>query len=222
MSGHAQLNLSIDWVYANNPESTITREYAAALHDAVRRYRPKVVIDIGLANGASAVAIGTALRDNGGGRLISIDPNQRGQWNCRGLEAMERSGLSRFHELIEEPSHIALPALLRRQTQAEFAYIDGWHSFDYVLVDFFYIDKLLINGGVVGFNDAGWPSVRKVLKFVKRHRKYSEVDVGLKRDYRGRNLVYTMARRFFDLQAQDRYFQKQSEFEPPWDFFVDF
>ena len=82
--------------------------------------------------------------------------------------------------------YLALPELLRRGATAEFVYIDGWHSFDYALVDFFYADKLLADGGIVGFNDASFRSVHKVLRFVTRYRRYREIDVGLKPDYRGR------------------------------------
>jgi predicted O-methyltransferase YrrM len=213
---------ALDWVYANHPDSTIHREYAEALHAAVRRFRPQTVVEVGLANGASAVAIAAALRTNGGGRLISIDPNQREQFHSRGLEALERSGLAQFHELIEEPSYLALPALLRRGIKAEFAYVDGWHSFDYVLVDFFYVDKLLAPGGVVGFNDAGLRSVDKVLRFALRYRKYAEIGVGLKPVFRGRNPLFTLRRRLLRIQAQDRYFQKQCDWEPRWDFFAPF
>jgi predicted O-methyltransferase YrrM len=213
---------SLNWVYANCSEETIQREHAEALHGAVRRYRPNTVIEVGLANGASAVAMASALESNGGGRLISIDPNQRKGYDSRGLAALERGGLARYHELIEEPSYLALPSLLRRGVKAEFAYIDGWHSFDYALVDFFYADKLLAPGGIVGFNDAGSRAVDKVLKFVGRYRKYIEIDVGLRRDYRGRNPLFTLRRRLLGLQAQDRYFQKLCDWEPRWDFYVSF
>jgi hypothetical protein len=140
--------LLLDAVYRQCSEETIPKEYAIALHESVKRYRPRTVVEIGLANGASAVAIASALACNGGGRLISIDPNQRQGYEGRGLAALAQSGLAGFHELMEEPSYLALPELLRRGVKAEFAYIDGWHSFDYVVVDFFYVDKLLVPGGV--------------------------------------------------------------------------
>ena len=216
------LRASLDWVYANDTESAIAREYAQALYEAVRRYNPKTVIEVGLANGASAVAIASALASNGAGRLISIDPNQREQYDSRGLEAMARSGLAQYHELIEEPSYLALPGLLRRGVKADFAYIDGWHSFDYVLVDFFYVDKLLLPDGIVAFNDTGFRSVDKVLRFARQYRKYTEIDVGLKRAYPGRNPVFALRRRLMGLQAQDRYFQKQCDWEPRWDFYAPF
>src|SRR5204862_471178 len=49
----------------------------------------------------------------------------------------------------------------------------------YALLDFWYLDKLLVAGGVVGFDDCNFPSVRKVIEFVLLYRKYQELDVGL-------------------------------------------
>lgn len=216
------LHNALDWVYANCSDETVQREYAEALHEAVRRYRPQTVIEVGLANGASAVAMASALRSNGGGRLISIDPNQREGYDCRGLKALERAGLAQYHELIEEPSYLALPNLLRRAVKADVVYIDGWHSFDYAVVDFFYADKLLVEGGIVGFNDSGFRSVNKVQRFVMRYRKYREINVGLKPVYPGRNPILRLRRRVLGLQAQDRYFQKLCDFEPRWNFYVPF
>ena len=45
--------------------------------------------------------------------------------------------------MIEEPDYLALPELVRQQLAPEAAYVDGKHSFEYVLLDFFYLDKLL-------------------------------------------------------------------------------
>jgi hypothetical protein len=46
--------------------------------------------------------------------------------------------------------------------------------------------------------------------------------VGLKPVFRGRNALFTLRRRLLRIQAQDRYFQKQCDWEPRWDFFAPF
>ena len=48
----------------------------------------------------------------------------------------------------------------------ESAAVDGWHTFDYALLDFWYADKMLDVNGVVGFNDCGWRAVSKAIGFV--------------------------------------------------------
>jgi hypothetical protein len=65
------------------------------------------------------------------------------------------------------------------------AYIDGDHTFDYTLLDFWYVYKMLEIGGVVGFNDCDYPAVDEVLRFLLLHRKFKQLDVGLPIIYEG-------------------------------------
>ena len=169
-----------------------------------------------MANGVSSRAILSAIGD---GKLISIDPNQSTQWNSSGVEAIAE--FAAHHQLIEKPDYLALPELLSSGTSVDLAYVDGWHTFDYVLLDFFYIDKMLKVGGVIGFNDCGMAAIDKVLRFVTQHRKYMEVPV-LPRTYEGRNPAVSLARRIENRQSQDRYFRKIENWEPGWDFWKQF
>jgi len=203
--------------------SAISIEYARALYGAVLAHRPRRVIEIGMAFGISTLAILTALREIGAdGRLISIDPRQTSGFSGIGLANVRRSGLADRHEIVEAFDYLALPRILQRGETLQFAYVDGWHTFDYTLLDFFYLDKLLEPGGVIGFNDAGWRSVHKVLGFVRTHRKYREIDVGLRRDFRGINPLTILSRRLEGRSHEDRYVQKIEAWEPRWDFFAPF
>jgi hypothetical protein len=197
--------------------------HTRALYDAVLTRRPTAVVEVGMAFGVSTLAILTGLDQLGGGRrLISIDPNQRSDWMNLGRYNVERAGLSHLHTVIERPDYLALPELVGDGTRVDFAYIDGWHTFDYVLLDFFYIHKMLAIDGVVGFNDCGFRSVDRVMDFVKSHRRYLELDVGLPPDYRGRNVIFSAARRILRQSHSDRYFRKLEEWEPPWNFYARF
>ena len=62
---------------------------------------------------------------------------------------------------------------MQRGSRFDSILIDGSHLFDYVLVDFFYADKLLKNGGYVMFDDTWMPSIKKVLTFVMLNRRYT-------------------------------------------------
>jgi len=66
-----------------------------------------------------------------------------------------------------------LPELERSGQRVDFAFIDGWHTFDFTLVDFFFIDRMLKVGSVVAFDDANWLAIRKVCRFVKMNLAYS-------------------------------------------------
>jgi hypothetical protein len=123
------------------------------------------------------------------------------------------------HELIEKPSHAALPALLDKGHRIDFAYIDGNHMFDYALLDFFYLDKMLNVGGVIGFNDCGWQSIHHVLRFVGTHRKYKELETGLPKKYESRNPLFSLIRRLQGRANIDRYFQKTEDWEPHGNFY---
>jgi predicted O-methyltransferase YrrM len=196
--------------------SSIRLELAEALYRTVSERRPEVVIEVGMAYGIASLAILTA----GAGRLISLDPSQSTDWHGVGVANVARCGFGDRHTLIEEPSFAALPALLRAGQTAGLAYIDGWHTFDYTLVDAFYLDKLLPVGGMLAFNDAGWRSVAKVCSWVQRYRRYRELDVGLKPDYRAGNPAKALLRRALGWSRADRYFEKLEDWEPDVKFYT--
>jgi predicted O-methyltransferase YrrM len=199
--------------------SGINEESATALYRVVRQKKPKVCVEIGFANGVSTLAVLAALEENGRGRLISVDPNQRDEWHSVGLSVVRKSGMEGRHELVELPSHLALPRMLEQGLRIDLAYVDGWHTFDAVLLDFFYLDKLLKVEGVIGFDNCNFRSVNKVMRFLRTHRHYGEMEVGLKKNYRGRNALVTAARFIIRRANRNRYFHKLDNWEPPHNFY---
>lgn len=198
----------------------ISRDLARALTAMVAREQPALCLEIGMAYGFSTLAILEGLGPQG--RLISIDPFQTEHYQRLGKSLVERSDRASRHRLIERPDYLALPELLAAGGQVDFAYIDGMHTFDYVALDAFYADKLLKIGGVLGFNDCGFRSIHKFLRFFQGHRDYEELDAGLKPDFRGRNPAITLLRRWEGRSNQDRYFRKRTAHEPEHDFFRNF
>lgn len=203
--------------------SAISVAEANALYRVLRKCQPETCIEVGMAYGVSTLTILTALKDNGKGRLISIDPYPDWQSGMEvALANVERTGLSHLHMHIREPSFRGLPKLLTDGLSIEFAYIDGWHSFDHVFVDFFFCDQMLKEGGIIGFDDTGWRSVFRVIQFVRTHRKYNELDVGLPVSYRSRNWLFSLVKRLSGRCGQNRYFQKLSHWQPPFNFYASF
>jgi predicted O-methyltransferase YrrM len=200
----------------------IVPAHANALYRTILARKPAVVLEVGMAYGFSSMAIVSALKEAGGGRLISIDPVQSEMFKKVGCLNVERAGGGDIHELIEAPSYIALPNLLQQKRKIDFAYIDGCHTFDYVLLDFFYCDKLLNVGGVVAFNDSGYRAIHRVLNFVRTHRRYRQLDVGLRRDFAGRHPMFSVLKRLSGRSNEDRYFEKLEEWEPFWNFYARF
>lgn len=208
--------------------SNLPKAYAEALFGVVTRERPLVALEVGMAFGTSALAILTAMKESGHGRLISIDPAQTSGWNNSGVAAVAKAGLSGLHELIEDYDYKALPKLLDAGTAVDFAYIDGWHTFDYTLLDWWYIDRMLPVGGVVAFNDCNWPAVDRAIRFMLSHRRYAEIDVGLPVTLsRKESLTKRIGRMLTGepdqrRRTEDRYFRKIEDWEPSWDFYAPF
>jgi predicted O-methyltransferase YrrM len=201
----------------------ISVAHANALYRTVLGLAPHAVIEIGMAFGVASLSIASALAEAAnGGQLISIDPQQSRHWRNIGVLNLQRARLDGNHRLIERVDYLALPQLVNEQQTIGFAYVDGWHTFDYTLLDFFYLDKLLDPGGVIAFNDCALSSVRRVTRFVTAHRHYREIDVGLRRRYATRDVPTTIQRLATLRSKSDRYFEKIETWEPPTDFYARF
>lgn len=149
--------------------SSISPEEGEFLQRLVREVKPARSLEVGLAYGVSALYICEALPEKS--EHVAIDPYQQEHWGNAGALALERS--ERHAWCMREKSYLALPALLHDKYRFQFAFIDGWHTFDYTLVDFFFIDKMLDVGGIVVFDDAQMPAVNKVVEFIERNLSVS-------------------------------------------------
>ncbi|WP_031497130.1 class I SAM-dependent methyltransferase [Bryobacter aggregatus] len=159
-----------------NPFPTSTPpEISAHLYDKIVGSERRRTIEIGMAYGLSTLSILQAHCDNGGGTHIALDPGQDHRWGNIGLLNVERSGLGKNFRFFEQASHVALPALLAEKQIFDFAFIDGCHLFDYALLDFFYIDKMMEVGGLIMIDDVWMPAVRKLISFILRNQNYRMV-----------------------------------------------
>ncbi|MDG1890148.1 MAG: class I SAM-dependent methyltransferase [Verrucomicrobiota bacterium] len=203
--------------------SSISLVECEALYAFLRERKPELVLEIGMAHGVSSQTILTALKENEKGQLISLDPYH--QWESARLAALDnikKAGLASRHRHIHAGSEMALPKLCAEGMQAEFVHIDGHHGFDHAFVDWFYADLLLPVGGVVAFDDSGWRGVHKTIRYLLTHRKYRELDVGLKRTYSGKTFLHTMVKRIEGRFGTTRYFEKVEQWAAPYDFYKSF
>ena len=145
----------------------------ALLAEVVRLVDPWISLEIGMAYGISTLHVCEALSGLGHpARHIVMDPFQSTQWRGIGLKNLARAGFDRLIEFYETRSELVLPALLEKGTTIDFALIDGWHTFDQVMVEFYFIDRLLKVGGVVVFDDADRPSVNRVIRYALNYPGY--------------------------------------------------
>jgi predicted O-methyltransferase YrrM len=157
--------------------SSISRDDCEAIERAIARSGATSAIEVGMALGISTRAIADALSRNGSARLVVIDPNQSAGWSGAGIHLLRRAGLSHVVELIEEPSQLALPRLAAREERFDFAFIDGWHTFDHALIDFFFCDWMLGPGGMVMLDDVAYPAIDGVVRFILSNRDYELVEM---------------------------------------------
>ena len=122
--------------------SSISASEGQFLQKLVRQLNPTISLEVGLAYGISALFICDALNAHNGTHHIVIDPNQSSRehpwgWGGIGIANLRRAGYGDIVRLIEAPSYRALAELEGSGQRIDFAFIDGMHTFDFTLVDFF-------------------------------------------------------------------------------------
>src|SRR5579864_1056899 len=133
---------------------------AGVLRDLLVGERARVVIEIGLAYGSSALAIGEALLTVGlpEANHVIIDAYQD-RFLSVGWEVVESAGLAGLARLVAERSQLALPRLVEQEFVADAAFVDGSHIFHNVFVDLYFLREIVRPGGLIVLDDCDWPSV---------------------------------------------------------------
>jgi len=170
-------------ILSDGTHKTITG--AVAVDEGVRMARQVLergfvtTLETGVAFGISTLAICLALEETGQNPTVhfGVDPDQNTVHRGAALSLLREHGVADRFQLLEGCTHQVLPQFLDNGRKIDFAFIDGWHTFDYTLIDFFYVDKLLRPGGVVSFHDChpNGPfsaAKRKVISFALSHRHY--------------------------------------------------
>jgi predicted O-methyltransferase YrrM len=150
----------------------------ATIRDALLETKAKHTLEVGFAYGTSAL-IFAEYHQSKNHTAIShtiIDPNQfgkgEGYWEGIGAENLKRVGFirGRQYRLIEDTSIRALPALFNKfgPEWLDVAFIDGWHTFDYTLMDIFFCLEMLKVGGILIVDDKRLKAITAVTNYVKR------------------------------------------------------
>jgi predicted O-methyltransferase YrrM len=145
----------------------LPRNDCDALRDILISEGARVVLEVGLGYGSSALAIGEALVQNDAAGIshVMIDAYQESSFANAGWEGLQSAGLGAGCRLIGEPSSIALARLVSDGFAADAGFVDGSHRFHEVFVDLYYLRKLVRPGGLIVLDDAEWPSVGAALRY---------------------------------------------------------
>lgn len=142
-----------------------------ALRDLLVDLAVERIVEVGLAYGSSALAIGEALITVGAKRPahVIVDPLQESEWSNAGWQLLRSAGLDAIVRLIVEPSSMALPQLVAEGFGADAAFVDGSHRYHEVFVDLSFLRKIVRPGGVIILDDYWWPSVRTAARYYEKN-----------------------------------------------------
>lgn len=155
------------WVRAADDFATVAlpERDCDAIRDLLIAERPGTVIEIGLAYGSSALAIGEALVSVGGQRHVILDPFQGSGFRDAGWDVIRSARLDGIATLVRERSQIVLPRLAAEGMSADAAFVDGSHVFQNVFVDLYYLQSIVRPGGLVILDDHWWPGVATAARY---------------------------------------------------------
>jgi len=154
------------------------------MYEIIKANKFNQCMEVGMANGLSTLYICQALKElNTDGFCISIDPYQDIQWKNAAKLHIEKAGLNKYSHHISGKSLIAMPKILEDVLNGnikpfDFILIDGWHTFDYTLVDFFYADQLLRIGGVIMLDDMQHPGVKQCVEYITKNYTHFKLYTG--------------------------------------------
>jgi predicted O-methyltransferase YrrM len=153
--------------------SHITEEEARFLEDFIRKDSNIVrTLEIGCGFGASALCICSAIAGRVGASHTMLDPFQTEGYRDVGMENLRRAGFD-FARLIAERSEFGLPPLAQAEAGSyDLIFIDGNHTFDQVLVDIFFANKLVRIGGYIVLDDNDFPGVRRAISYLSKYPAY--------------------------------------------------
>jgi predicted O-methyltransferase YrrM len=154
--------------------SSISKNEGEFIYEIVKNNNIKNTIEIGCGFGMSSLFICAGLKNKKLKHHTIIDPNQSTQYKNIGINNLKNVNIDYF-DLIEEPSELALPGLMRSQKKFEFGFIDGWHTFDHTLLDFFYLNRMLHINGIIVIDDISYPSIHKLMRYLTQYPCYEVI-----------------------------------------------
>lgn len=170
-------------------------ETCTALARCVLEEKPEFAIEIGVYEGRGLIAIALAMRENGAGKVIGIDPwsqeasvtgwsDQNKDWwgkldhhkvmqNCE--THISEIGVKDQVELIRLGSIEALQGIRDRNLSVGLLSIDGNRSAAQSSFDVSNYVPLVKNGGYVFFEDAHWSTTQSAVRLLMKVCKLKEI-----------------------------------------------
>jgi predicted O-methyltransferase YrrM len=155
------------------PEPTaLGRTLEDELAAVVTEFDCSKTLETGLGRGDSALAIATAHEQRARGEHIAIDADQESDFSLDAVARLRRAGLLHRVQLIPGAAEVALPELLRDGVEIDFALIGGAKRFEDAFVEFLYLDRMLVTGGIMALASPEKRAMVALLEFVAQARAY--------------------------------------------------
>lgn len=148
------------------PLISVSKTEGQYIYSFLKEKEIKTTLEIGFCYGCSTAYIISATQHT----HYAIDPHQEEVWNNVGLTNIKKLGMDKYLILEEDFSHNALPKLLKEGVKVDFCFIDGDHKFEAIILDFYYCNLLLNEGGYILFDDTYLRSTQVVGEWIKKNR----------------------------------------------------
>lgn len=171
----SQATATVDQLFSKADQaflfSAVSREEGEFLKSLAARPGVRNTLEVGCANGISSIFICAGLAGKPDPHHIAIDPCQTSMFQGRGVTNVHNAGFD-FLELIEGGSEEVLPRLMADGKQFDMGLIDGLHTADQTMLDFYFMDRLIRPGGIIVIDDVGMPAVNKIARYVATYGNY--------------------------------------------------
>lgn len=158
--------------------SNISINEGLFLYHLIKKYKPKNLLEIGLACGISASFMLLAMDKKS--KLTSVDPFQKYQWDSFGLvvidEIIKENKLPKsIHSWAPYYSHKFFSL---KNKNYDFCFIDGDHSYEGTMIDLEGCHELLKKNGILVIDDVLHYDVKKALHdfLIKYNDIYSKIN----------------------------------------------
>ena len=135
-------------------------EHADIMTALILEHRLQRVLELGFHQGVSTCYIAAALDELGGGSLTTIDLEEARHLDPNVETLLESLGLRQLVSVYYEPASYLwrLMKMLEASPPPRFdlCYIDGAHSWATDGLAFFLVDRMLVPGGWIVFDDLDW------------------------------------------------------------------
>ena len=152
--------------------------HALVLFKLIRHFHPRACLELGTCLGISSAYIGSALKLNGNGKLLTLEgAGSLAQLARRHFSELDLNNIG----LIAGPFRKSLPAALKRMPELDFVFIDGHHDGRATLA---YLDRIkpyLVSRAFLVFDDISWsPGMRRAWNQIRRQAgMVHAIDLGM-------------------------------------------